>query len=316
MKIPQISSDDFLTLSDISRDDIFRLFEFSSHLKNEIKKGKFSKILENKTLAMIFEKNSTRTRVSFETGMLQLGGHALFLSSAEIQLGRGETIADTARVLSRYNDGIMIRTFEHEKVLELAKHASIPVVNGLTDLHHPCQALGDYFTIYEREKDIAKVKLTFIGDGNNVANSLLIGAAILGTSITVACPKKFEPDKSVVEQARKLAANSYSKITITDDISAAVEGADYIYTDVWVSMGQEKETAKKKKFFSKFVVDDALLSKTGKNTKVLHCLPAHRGEEITDSVMDGEHSIIFDQAENRLHCQKAVLCSLMAGSRK
>jgi len=311
MKTPQISTEDFLTLADLSRDDIFRLFEFSAALKKEVKKGKFRKVLENKTLAMIFEKNSTRTRVSFETGMLQLGGHALFLSSNDIQLGRGETIADTARVLSRYNDGIMIRTFAHRKVEELARCADIPVINGLTDSYHPCQALADYFTIFERVKDIAKVKLTYIGDGNNVANSLLMGAAILGTDITIACPKKFEPEMQVVEKAYKLAANSYSKIVITNDIDKAVEGADYIYTDVWVSMGQEKDASKKKKIFEKFKVDMDLIKKTGTDTRVLHCLPAHRGEEITDEVMDGRHSIVFDQAENRLHCQKAVLCALM-----
>ena len=311
MKIPQLKTKDFLTLADYSKEDIINLFEYSAQLKREVKKGKFSKILENKTLAMIFEKNSTRTRVSFETGMLQLGGHALFLSSNEIQLGRGETIADTARVLSRYNDGIMIRTFGHEKVTELAKWASIPVINGLTDSYHPCQALADYFTIYEREKDITKIKLTYIGDGNNVANSLLIGAAILGCDIAVATPKKFEPEYTVVEKAYKLAARSSSKITITNNIDEAVAGADYLYTDVWVSMGQEKETAKKKKIFEKFRIDDKLIRKTGKDAKVLHCLPAHRGEEITDEVMDGKNSIVFDQAENRLHCQKAVMCALM-----
>jgi ornithine carbamoyltransferase len=311
MKIPQLKTKDFLTLADYSKEDIINLFEYSAQLKREVKKGKFSKILENKTLAMIFEKNSTRTRVSFETGMLQLGGNALFLSSNEIQLGRGETIADTARVLSRYTDGIMIRTFGHEKVTELAKWASIPVINGLTDSYHPCQALADYFTIYEREKDITKIKLTYIGDGNNVANSLLMGAAILGCDIAVATPKKFEPEYSVVEKAYKLAARSSSKITITNNIDEAVAGADYLYTDVWVSMGQEKETAKKKKIFEKFRIDDKLIRKTGKDAKVLHCLPAHRGEEITDEVMDGKHSIVFDQAENRLHCQKAVMCALM-----
>ncbi len=311
MKIPQLKTKDFLTLADYSKEDIINLFEYSAQLKREVNKGKYSKVLENKTLAMIFEKNSTRTRVSFETGMLQLGGHALFLSSNEIQLGRGETIADTARVLSRYNSGIMIRTFGHEKVTELAKWASIPVINGLTDSYHPCQALADYFTIFEREKDIANIKLAYIGDGNNMANSLLIGAAILGCDIAVATPKKFEPEYSVVEKAYKLASKSDSKITITNNIDEAVAGADYLYTDVWVSMGQEKETAKKKKIFEKFKIDDKLIRKTGKDAKVLHCLPAHRGEEITDEVMDGKHSIVFDQAENRLHCQKAVMCALM-----
>jgi len=311
MKIPKINSEDFISLEDISRDEMFRLFEYSKFLKDQVKKKKFDKILENKTLAMIFEKNSTRTRVSFETGMLQLGGHALFLSGNEIQLGRGETIADTARVLSRYNDGIMIRTFGHDKVTELAKYADIPVINGLSDSHHPCQALSDYFTIFEREKDITDVKLTYIGDGNNVANSLLIGAAILGINITIASPKKFEPDTDVVKKANKFAASSNAKIFVTDDVEKAVENSDYIYTDVWVSMGQEQETAKKKKIFAKYVVDEKLLRKTGKDTKVLHCLPAHRGEEITDEVMDGSSSIVFDQAENRLHCQKAILCALM-----
>ena len=311
MKIPKIDSEDFISLEDLSRDEIFGLFEYSKLLKAQVKKKKFVKVLENKTLAMIFEKNSTRTRVSFETGMLQLGGHALFLSGNDIQLGRGETIGDTARVLSRYNDGIMIRTFAHEKVIELARYADIPVINGLSDFHHPCQALSDYFTIFEREKDITNVKMTYIGDGNNVANSLLIGAAIIGINITIASPKNFEPEMDVVKKAYKLAAKSHSQITITDDINKAVENANYIYTDVWVSMGQEKDTAKKRKIFTKYVVNDKLLSKTGKDTKVLHCLPAHRGEEITDEVMDGSHSIVFDQAENRLHCQKAILCALM-----
>ncbi len=311
MKIPQLKTKDFLTLADYSKEDIISLFEFSVKLKRDVRRGKFSRILENRTLAMIFEKNSTRTRVSFETGMLQLGGHALFLSSNEIQLGRGETIADTARVLSRYNDGIMIRTFGHEKVTELAKWASIPVINGLTDSYHPCQALADYFTIYERESDITTIKLAYIGDGNNVANSLLMGAAILGCGIAVATPKKFEPGADVVEKAYSLAAKSGAKITVTNNIDEAVNGADYLYTDVWVSMGQEKETAKKKKIFEKYRIDDKLIRKTGKDAKVLHCLPAHRGEEITDEVMDGRHSIVFDQAENRLHCQKAVMCALM-----
>ncbi|HPS57255.1 MAG TPA: ornithine carbamoyltransferase [Spirochaetota bacterium] len=311
MKVPVINTADLLTLSDITREEMVSLFEFSAKLKRGVQKGKFPALLKNKTLAMIFEKNSTRTRVSFETGMIQLGGHALFLSSSEIQLGRGETIADTARVLSRYNDGIMIRTFAHSKVEELAKLADIPVINGLTDSFHPCQALADYFTIWERESDITKVKLAYIGDGNNVANSLLMGASLLGVDITIATPKGFEPEMAVVEKAYKMASKTSSHITITNDISKAVDGADYLYTDVWVSMGQEKETAKKKKVFAKYKITDELIAHTGRDTKVLHCLPAHRGEEITDSVMDGSHSIVFDQAENRMHCQKAVMCALM-----
>jgi ornithine carbamoyltransferase len=296
MKVPVINTPDFLTLSDITREEMESLFEFSANLKRGVQKGKFPALLKNKTLAMIFEKNSTRTRVSFETGMIQLGGHALFLSSNEIQLGRGETIADTARVLSRYNDGIMIRTFGHNKVEELSKWADIPVINGLTDSFHPCQALADYFTIWERVSDITKVKLAYIGDGNNVANSLLMGAALLGVDIAIATPKGFEPEMAIVEKAYKMASKTSSHITITNDINKAVDGADYLYTDVWVSMGQEKETAKKKKVFAKYRITDELIARTGRNTKVLHCLPAHRGEEITDSVMDGSHSIVFDQA--------------------
>ena len=311
MKIPAINTPDLLTLADLTREEMVSLFEFSAKLKKGVQKGKFPPLLKNKTLAMIFEKNSTRTRVSFETGMIQLGGHALFLSSSEIQLGRGETVADTARVLSRYNDGIMIRTFAHSKVEELAKWAEIPVINGLSDSFHPCQALADYFTIWERESDISKVKLAYIGDGNNVSNSLLIGAALLGVDIAIASPKGFEPEMAVVEKAYKMASKTSSHITITNDINKAVDGADYLYTDVWVSMGQEKETAKKKKVFAKYKITDELIARTGRNTKVLHCLPAHRGEEITDSVMDGSHSIVFDQAENRMHCQKAVMCALM-----
>ncbi len=311
MKVPVINTPDFLTLADITREEMESLFEFSAKLKRGVQKGKFPALLKNKTLAMIFEKNSTRTRVSFETGMIQLGGHALFLSSNEIQLGRGETIADTARVLSRYNDGIMIRTFGHNKVEELAKWADIPVINGLTDSFHPCQALADYFTIWERVSDITKVKLAYIGDGNNVANSLLMGAALLGVDIAIATPKGFEPEMAIVEKAYRMASKTSSHITITNDINKAVDGADYLYTDVWVSMGQEKETAKKKKVFAKYRITDELIAHTGRDTKVLHCLPAHRGEEITDSVMDGSHSIVFDQAENRMHCQKAVMCALM-----
>ena len=311
MKIPVLKTSDFLTLMDISPGEMIKLFEFTSYLKKNAKKGKFKKYLKNKTLAMIFEKNSTRTRVSFETGMHQLGGHALFLSSNDIQLGRGETIADTARVLSRYNSGIMIRTFEHEKIMSLAHHASIPVINGLSDSFHPCQALADYFTIYEREKNLSKVKITYIGDGNNVANSLLLGAALLGIDITIASPKKYSPEMNILERAFKISSVTDSNIMITTDVNEAVKGSDYIYTDVWISMGQEKESAKKRKAFSKYKVTEELLARTGKDTKILHCLPAYRGEEITEGVLDSSASIVFDQAENRLHCQKAVMCALM-----
>lgn len=312
MKLPKIESKDCLTVSDFSREELYSLFDLTEKLKKETKKGKFRKILKNKTLAMIFEKNSTRTRVSFETGMFQLGGHALFLSGNEIQIGRGETIEDTAKVLSRFNDGIMIRTFEHEKVVELGKHADIPVINGLTDSYHPCQALTDFFTIYERNKNLDNIKLTYIGDGNNMANSLLLTSAILGADISIASPKSYSPDKDVVSKGMEIAALTGSKIEITDNIEDAVNGADYLYTDVWASMGQEKEAQKRKKAFSKFSISMDLVEKTGKETLVLHCLPAHRGEEISAEVMDSDKSIVFDQAENRLHCQKAIMCALMS----
>ncbi len=311
MKIPKLNSKDCLTVTDFSANELYSLFELTDKLKKETKKGRFRPVLKNKTLAMIFEKNSTRTRVSFETGMYQLGGHALFLSGNEIQLGRGETIEDTAKVLSRFNDGIMIRTFEHEKVVELAKHADIPVINGLTDSYHPCQALTDFFTIFERDQNLDEMKLTYIGDGNNMAHSLILTAAIFGTDISIGCPAKYSPDIKVIEKAYEIAGKTGSKIEVTSNIEEAVADADYLYTDVWASMGQEKEAQKRKKAFAKYTISMDLLRKTGKDTKVLHCLPAHRGEEISAEVMASPHSIVFDQAENRLHCQKSIMCSLM-----
>ncbi len=315
MKIPKTKTKDCLTVADFSKEEIYNLFELTKALKRESKQGKFRKILKNKTLAMIFEKSSTRTRVSFETGMFQLGGKALFLSNNDIQLGRGEPIADTARVLSRFNDAIMIRTFEHEKVEKLAKHADIPIINGLTDSFHPCQALTDFFTIYEREKNLSNIKIAYIGDGNNMAHSLILASAILGSDISIACPKKYSPEMTVIEQAYELSGKTESKIEITTDIEKAVFGADYLYTDVWTSMGQEKEIQKRKRAFAKYKITMKLLAKTGKSSRVLHCLPAHRGEEISGDVIDSPQSIIFDQAENRLHCQKAILCSLIASKK-
>ncbi len=311
MKIPGIKSKDLLTVSDLSRDEIFKLFEFTTSLKKDLKRGIHHNYLTKKTLAMIFEKSSTRTRVSFETGIVQLGGYALFLSENDIQLGRGETLSDTAMVLSRYVDGIMIRTYSHNKAIDLAKNSAIPVINGLTDSFHPCQSLTDFYTIYEREKDITQTKLVYIGDGNNVANSLLLGAAILGVDIAIASPPEFSPLPEVVEEARALSSKSGAHILITDDISLAVQDAHYLYTDVWISMGMEEETEKRKKAFTGYKISLDLLKKCGKNCKVMHCLPAHRGEEIDADVMDSDNSIIFDQAENRLHVQKAIMCSLM-----
>ncbi|MFH0976643.1 MAG: ornithine carbamoyltransferase [Spirochaetota bacterium] len=311
MKIPKIKTKDLLRISDLSKDEILNIFNFSSRLKKEKNCSRNRKYLCGKTLGMIFEKSSTRTRVSFETGMFQLGGYALFLDSSDIQLGRGETIEDTAKVLSKYLDAIMIRTFSHSKVEELAFNSTIPVINGLSDSTHPCQALADFFTIYERARDLTQVKLFYIGDGNNVANSLLLGAAVLGMEISLACPKPCFPDKEIVEKARQISLNSGAKITITEDIDVAAKGANFIYTDVWVSMGQEKELKKKEKMLAKYKISGEILGKCAPGCLVMHCLPAHRGKEIDSDVMDSDRSVILDQAENRLHVQKAILCSLI-----
>lgn len=311
MKVPTLQSKDLLTVTDLSAKEIIDLFKLAATLKADLKKGKNPNLLHRKSLAMIFEKSSTRTRVSFETGITQLGGHALFLSANDIQIGRGETISDTAKVLSRYVDCIMIRTFAHETAVELAQGADIPVINGLSDTHHPCQALADYFTIFERVKDMKNIKLTYIGDGNNMANSLLLTAAVLGLNIALASPEKYRLDSAVIEEARKISSKTGAEILITDDIDHAVKGANYIYTDVWVSMGQERDAAKKKKDLKKYKITASIMKKCAPDCRVMHCLPAHRGEEIDAEVIDSDRSIVFDQAENRLHLQKAVLCSLI-----
>jgi ornithine carbamoyltransferase len=289
------------------------IFHLTASLKKDARLGKDHDYLKKKSLAMIFEKSSTRTRVSFETGVTQLGGHALFLSGNDIQLRRGETIVDTAKVLSRYVDGIMIRTYSHDNVVELAKGATVPVINGLSDEHHPCQALADFFTIHEREKSFKGIHMAYVGDGNNVANSLIQCAAILGVNISIACPKQYEPDPFVVKDARQVAARSGSVIEITRDPEAAVKHAHYIYTDVWISMGEEKKAAIKKKALAKYKITKELLSKGRPDSKVMHCLPAHRDEEIEGDVLDSGRSIVFDEAENRLHVQKAIMCALMCG---
>jgi ornithine carbamoyltransferase len=311
VKIPTLKTKDLLTVSDLSRDEIIALFKFTAKLKSDLKKGKHRDYLKKKSLAMIFEKSSTRTRVSFETGVTQLGGHALFLSGAEIQIGRGETISDTAKVLSRYVDCIMIRTFAHSTVVELAEKSDIPVINGLSDTFHPCQALTDFFTIYERDNDLSKSKLTYIGDGNNMANSLIMTAAVLGLNISVAAPRKYTPELEVIENAMKIASATGARIEITPDLDLAVKDANYIYTDVWVSMGQEKEAAEKIAELKDYKITKELLNKCAPGCLVLHCLPAHRGEEIDADVIDSDRSIVFDQAENRLHVQKAIMCALM-----
>jgi ornithine carbamoyltransferase len=312
MKIPKLKTKDLLTITELDKNEIISIYRLTEQLKKDLKKGIHHNLLQKKTLAMIFEKSSTRTRVSFETGIIQLGGYALFLSGNDIQIGRGEPLSDTARVLSRYVDGIMVRTFSHENAILLAEYSNIPVINGLTDSFHPCQALTDYFTIFEREKDFSDTRIVYIGDGNNVSNSLILGAAILGINITVACPEGYFPPQDVVNEALKLASNSGADIHITADIHKAVSDADYLYTDVWTSMGQEEESDKRRSDFSGYKITMDLIKKARKGCKVMHCLPAHRGEEIDADVIESDSSIIFDQAENRMHVQKAIMCALMS----
>ncbi|MGR3762561.1 ornithine carbamoyltransferase [Rossellomorea sp. NS-SX7] len=298
---------DLLTWLDYTTEEVHELLSLAEHLK----KNPVSKKLEGKTLGMIFEKSSTRTRVSFEAGMLQMGGHAIYLNSRDIQLGRGESIADTAKVLSSYLDAIMIRTFEHEKVAELAEHASVPVINGLCDTYHPCQALADVLTIYELKGQLAGLKVVYIGDGNNVAHSFMILCAKLGMDVVVSCPKGYEPVQEVIDATVGLAKASGGSFTLTYNPVEAAAGADIVYTDVWASMGQEEETAERLQIFEPYQVNEELLSHSSDDVKFLHCLPAHRGEEVTAEVIDGGKSAVFQQAENRLHVQKAILLSVL-----
>ncbi|NPV30161.1 MAG: ornithine carbamoyltransferase [Firmicutes bacterium] len=302
---------DFLTITDFSSEEI-RLFLDAAHeLKKELKGGIPHPVLKGKALGMIFHKPSTRTRVSFEVGMYQLGGYPLFLSAQELQLRRGESIGDTARTLSRYLDGIMIRTFAQADVEELARYASIPVINGLTDLVHPTQALADIMTVEEHKGRLQGLKLAFIGDGNNVAHSLLQICAKVGINMVVACPPGYEPNPEIVAGALADAAETGAALEIMEDPVAAVRGADVVYTDIWASMGQEAEQEERKKVFARYQVNSELLRHAAPDVIVLHCLPAHRGEEITDEVMDGPHSVVFDEAENRLHMHKAIMALLM-----
>lgn len=300
-----------ISIHDLTREEVAGLHRLAARLKAE--PAAYRQTLVDKTLAMVFEKSSTRTRVSFEVGMLQLGGHALFLSSRDIQLGRGEPISDTAKVLSRYVDGVMARTFAHQTVLDLAAHGSIPVINGLTDDLHPCQALADYFTLGEIFGDLAGRRIAYVGDGNNMAHSLLFGAAKVGLDIVVASPAGYEVKPDCVELAREDAEKAGTSIELTTDPQAAVQGASAVYTDVWASMGQEAEAEARLRAFEGFVVDEALMAEALPDAVFLHCLPAHRGEEVTAGVADGPQSRIFDQAENRLHVQKAILAWLLGG---
>ncbi|NDI36501.1 ornithine carbamoyltransferase [Chengkuizengella sediminis] len=302
---------DFLALIDYSTEEIQYLIDFAIKLKKTQKAGKLFQPLKGKTLGLIFEKSSTRTRVSFEVGMYQLGGTALFLSKNDLQIGRGESIWDTGRVMSGYLDGIMLRTFEHRKLVDLARGSTVPVINGLTDLSHPCQVLADLQTIVEQKGNLSGLKIAYIGDGNNMVHSLMMGAAKVGMNISVATPFGYEPDSEVIKLSQENGLATGAKIEVHNDPKLAVEEADVIYTDVWASMGFEEEQGERVKAFKDFQVNDHLAQYAKSDYLFMHCLPAHRGEEVTGDIMDGKHSIVFDQAENRLHAQKAIMASIL-----
>lgn len=302
---------DFISIKDLKLEEIEHIFTLTSELKGKLKD--FSQSLSGRSLGLMFLKPSLRTRVSFEVGINQLGGRVLYLAPEDIQFGTRETVKDFGAVLSRYLDALVARTFSHSQLEELARHASIPVINGLTDLLHPCQALSDLYSIKEKKDNLSGLNFAFIGDGNNVAHSLLYGCAKLGVNLTVVTPAKYKPKKEIVRDALEMAKASNAKIVLSGNPSSAVTGADIIYTDVWTSMGQESEYKKRKKDFSGFQVNQGLVSLAKPDCLVMHCLPAHRGEEITDEVIDGQNSIVFDQAENRMHVQKAILLLLLGG---
>ena len=299
------------SLLHLTKEEIEQILKTSELLKLQLLRGEKHPLLKGKTLAMIFEKPSTRTRVSFEVGMWQLGGYALYLSAGDLQLGRGETVADTARVLSHYVNGIMARVFAHQTILDLVKYSRVPVINGLSDFTHPCQGLADLFTIYEKKGRLAGLNLAYVGDGNNVAHSLLLGCSKVGMNIAVACPKGYEPDPEVVSKAKEEAKKSGCEVRLTKDPKEAVKGADVVYTDVWASMGKEKEHEERVKILNPYQVNGKLVEAAREDYIFMHCLPAHRGQEVTDEVADSENSVIFDQAENRLHAQKALLALIL-----
>ena len=303
---------DLISLNDLTTEQIYEILDLADKLKKDNKEGREHHILKGQTLGMIFTKSSTRTRVSFEVGMYQLGGSALFLSSNDIQLGRGEPISDTAQVLSRFLNGIMIRTFKHSDVIELADYASIPVINGLTDDEHPCQVLADLQTIREHKGQLKGLKLAYIGDGNNMAHSLLHGCAKTGIDIAIASPEGYTCGQRFVDDAKTAAEKSGSKVIMTSDPVEAISDADVVYSDTWASMGQEAEKEIRAKIFAPYTIDKKLFANAKKDAIFMHCLPAYRGYEVTEDVIDGPNSVIFDEAENRLHAQKAVLVKLMA----
>ncbi len=296
-----------ISMADLSSDELEEILKLAEKLKEERYKGRVTDYLKNKSLAMIFELPSTRTRISFEVAMTDLGGHALYLNWNDLQLGRGEPIKDTARVLSRYVHAVMMRVRNHGTILEFARYSSVPVINGLSNLEHPCQVIADLLTIKEYKGDLGSVKLAWIGDGNNVCNSLILASALTGMEMVVCTPKGYEPNRAIVEQAINMGA----KLEFESDPFKAVEDSDVIYTDVWVSMGQERERRKRLRAFAGYQVSQKIVESAKTNVVVMHCLPAHRGEEIAEDVLEGEHSIVFDQAENRLHAQKAILLKLI-----
>ncbi|MCX5711361.1 MAG: ornithine carbamoyltransferase [Candidatus Omnitrophica bacterium] len=300
---------DLISIKDLSSAQIENIFSLTGQLKKN--RLKFNKVLSGKTIALIFQKPSNRTRVSFQVGMYQLGGNSIYLSPSEINLGVRESISDVAKTLSRYVDGIVLRTFEHKTVVDMANAASIPVINGLSDFSHPCQALADVYTVKEKLKKLKGKTLVYVGDGNNVCNSLLFACAKAGLNMNVGAPKGYQPDKKVLEESIKLAQASKASIKLFDNAIDAAEGSDVLYTDVWASMGQEKETEARKKIFKEFQLNAKLLKSANKGCLIMHCLPAHRGEEITAEVIDSKNSVVFDQAENRMHVQKAVLIKLL-----
>ncbi|TMJ11239.1 MAG: ornithine carbamoyltransferase [Bacillati bacterium ANGP1] len=302
---------DFVSMDDLSPEEVLRVLDTATDLKRRAKAGDRPVLLAGRVLAMIFEKPSLRTRVTFEVGMWELGGHAVYLAPQDVQLGARESVPDVARNLERWVGGIMARTFAHRTVQTLAEHARIPVINGLSDLEHPCQTLGDLLTIRERFGHLDGLRVAWVGDGNNVCHSLLLGAAKVGMHVAVATPARYAPDPAIVARAREIAPASGSRIEVGTDAKAAARGADVIYTDVWVSMGQEAEREAKIKVFSGYQVNGALTAQAAARAVVMHCLPAHRGEEITSEVLDGPQSIVFEQAENRLHAQKALLSLIL-----
>jgi ornithine carbamoyltransferase len=299
---------DFISIADYSREEIEHIFDVTKDLKDKTKAGAEHHVCKGKTMSMIFAKPSARTRISFETGMYQLGGYALYLSPNDIGIGKREAVKDIAQVISRYNDVIMARLFDHAHMLELAEYATVPVINGLTDYNHPCQIMADIYTIKEHKGRHTDLKITYVGDGNNIANSWINLAAKLPLHLVICAPGGYEPDAKTLEYAR---SQNLSTIEVISDPAAAVKGSDVVYTDVWASMGQEEEAAERRKIFMPYQVNSQLMEKAGKDALVMHCLPAHRGDEITDEVVDSAQSIVFDEAENRMHVQKAIIATLI-----